>query len=104
MTRYKYQHLHGPEFGVKIHGRYPVTGQVSKVLCRFCLKYHILDPKIFTVPLRADKYSDHHVTNHRLEWESYKKLDDEDEIMNYFAEEAAEVESTCSGFFKYPSE
>jgi hypothetical protein len=98
----KYQPLHALKYGVKIHGRDLVTGQVSKVICRFCLKNkitHFPYPQIFDTSFRSDKYSNHNKTMHGPEWDSYQKLIDEDTIANYWKtitteEEAIQVEAT----------
>jgi hypothetical protein len=80
---YKYQGFHGLKYGVTVHERDPVTGQVLKVICRFCLKNNVDHPQIFEVPLRPDKYLNHNKAMHE-EWYDYQKLDDEDAISNYW--------------------
>jgi hypothetical protein len=93
----KYQPMHGLKYGVKIHERDLVTGQVSKVICRFCLKNkvtHFPYPQIFDTSFRSDKYSNHNKRMHGPEWESYEKLVDEDAIANYWKLSTTEEEAT----------
>jgi hypothetical protein len=82
----KYKKEHDLTYGVEIHKSIPpvageVLEKVSEVICRFCIKKGAERPKIFKLPLRTDKYSDHHGGKkheygaHEQEWEDYQKLD-----------------------------
>jgi hypothetical protein len=96
-----YKSFHDLKYGVRVYKSIPATGEVLEVVCRFCVKKRIKQPKIYNIPHRTDKYVDHSKGKnnekgaHEEEWKVYKKLDNDDS-RNEFWNEQNETEATTT--------